>query len=138
LQPNKTSESKKENKPNRKVLNAKKVIIDGITFDSGLEGYAYSLFKQFKIDVVVKPTKHELIPKRTLFGKNYRARYYCPDFYIPALDIYVDTKGYAEKLSIFKIQLFEFQTNRQVHIPSTEMEVFSLLYECKQKLSNNS
>ena len=67
---------------------AKKIIIDGITFDSQKEGARYIQLKaQLKAGVIKNlnlQVKFPIVPKK---GKNKRIRYYIADF------VYQDEKG---------------------------------------------
>ena len=104
----------------------KKVVIDGIKFDSQKEGKRYLELKQkerlgliFDLKLQVK---FELIPKYTLNGKTIRAMNYIADFVyretikneegtreLKYKTIVEDTKGYRTDVYKLKKKLFEYK-----------------------------
>lgn len=86
---------KKKNK-----YNARKVKIDGITFDSIKESEYYLQFRQAKedghiIDFEVHPKIELLAPYTDSMGQKVRGVYYYPDFitYYEGITEFVDVKG---------------------------------------------
>lgn len=65
----------------RSKFNNRHVIIDGIEFDSQLEGNYYLHVKALKLDFKYHES-FEILPKFSLSGKNYQHRIYTPDFTI--------------------------------------------------------
>ena len=73
----------------------RKVVLDGITFDSKLEARYYQQLKTLKLKFKYHE-KFEIVPKFKLNGKNYSRRVYTPDFTIyegSKLVSVVDCKG---------------------------------------------
>lgn len=94
--------------------NAKKTIIDGITFDSKDEARYYEYLKMLKAKGKIK--NFELQPKFTLIpsfkyrGKTERAATYTLDFLVYNLDgteTYIDVKGYSTQQGEFKFKLLK-------------------------------
>ncbi len=84
-------------KGKRKInkFNALRTTVDGITFDSKLEGRYYEYLKTLKLDFKYHE-RFEICPKFELNGKTYRKRTYTPDFSIYTngkLTGVIDTKG---------------------------------------------
>ncbi len=98
----------------RNKYNNKKVIIDGIKFDSKQEGNYYDYLKQLKRAGIVE--RFELQPKFTLQegfrkrGKLFRAIDYKADFHVwlaDGTDFVVDVKGFETPDFKIKRKLFE-------------------------------
>lgn len=69
---------------NRSKYGAKKIVIDGYTFDSKDEGKYYEYLKKLKsqnkiLNFELQP-KYELQPSFKKYGKTHRAITYAPDF----------------------------------------------------------
>lgn len=96
--------------------NAKKVIVDGISYDSQVE-YLYrvyldELLKENKIKSFELQPSYELIPKYEKYGKKFRSINYAPDYLIQHLDDtieLVDIKGYASQASELRRKLFDYK-----------------------------
>jgi len=95
---------------------AKKITIDGITFDSKDEARYYEYLKKMKAEE--KILNFELQPKFTLIqsfkykGKTQRAATYTLDFLIYHLDgreEYIDVKGFSTQQGDFKFKLLKSQ-----------------------------
>ena len=104
----------------------KKVVIDGIKFDSQKEGNRYIELKQKErlgliIDLKLQ-VKFELIPKYTLNGKTIRAMNYIADFVyretikneegtreLKYKTIVEDTKGYQTEVYKLKKKMFGYK-----------------------------
>ncbi len=83
----------------RSKFNATKVTVDGIIFDSKLEGECFCHFRQWchdlKLTLELQP-KFELIPVQKPFkGTTLRAHTYSADFRVtgPDLDLVIDVKS---------------------------------------------
>ena len=95
----------------------KKVVIDGIEFDSKKEGNYYiklkAMTKAGLIDAVELQPEFILIPSFKKNGKTYRKTTYKADFkYIDKITnriIVVDVKGFKTKEYMLKKKLFEYQ-----------------------------
>jgi len=95
--------------------NARKVTIDGYTFDSQREGKRYDELKLLVrageiTDLRIHP-KYKLIPSVMVSGKKKGVRHYVADFeYIENGKVVVeDVKGYITKLADWKMQQFQWQ-----------------------------
>lgn len=96
--------------------NSKKIVVDGITFDSKDESKYYESLKIRKSKGEIQ--NFELQPKFTLIegfkkdGKTYRAITYTPDFTIYHNDgsvEYVDVKGMTTQQGELRIKLFNWK-----------------------------
>ncbi|MCY9806543.1 DUF1064 domain-containing protein [Lentilactobacillus senioris] len=92
----KRPKAKRNSKAKRKSkFNNRHVVIDGIEFDSQLEGNYYLHIKALKLDFKYHES-FEILPKFSLSGKNYQHRIYTPDFTIYSkgeLVSVIDCKG---------------------------------------------
>lgn len=95
--------------------NAKKVIVDGIEFDSVIESSYYKLLKDSELQGVIKTfeikKEYVLIPKFEKNGKKYRSITYTPDFIVYHNDGRVEaieTKGFMTQASELRIKLFNY------------------------------
>lgn len=96
---------------------SRKVIIDGIKFDSKKEGNRYLelklLLKAGKIRDLELQKKFELQPKYKMNNKTIRAIYYVADFVYFDVDkkemIVEDTKGFRTEVYKLKKKLFEYK-----------------------------
>ena len=94
---------------NRRVMNARKVEVDGILFDSSLEGYFYGRLKLFGLLGNLELQKRiELMGsfRCDLDDILVRGIVWRVDFYFPGVGILVDTKGWATEVSKIKMKLF--------------------------------
>ncbi|HBF0311310.1 TPA: DUF1064 domain-containing protein [Clostridioides difficile] len=96
--------------------NNKKIIIDGIKFDSKDESEYYLYLKEKKENGEIKDfglqQKFELQPKFKKDGKNYRAITYTVDFAIYKWDgevVYIDVKGYSTQQGELRKKLFDYK-----------------------------
>ncbi|MFL0267242.1 DUF1064 domain-containing protein [Candidatus Clostridium radicumherbarum] len=94
---------------------SKKIVIDGITFDSKEEGRFYEYLKKLKAKD--KILNFELQPKYILqksfkkYGKTHRAITYTPDFLIYHLDgslELIDVKGSNTQQGDMRRKMFDF------------------------------
>lgn len=118
---------------NKKVLNATKCEEDGIKFDSRLERFMYIQLKDNNIQFEIKNVV-ELIPKFRFDETNIRAMSIIPDFYLPNLNTYVDTKGFATPQSLLKYKLFKYTLSKtnptaKVVILKNQKEVLAYINE---------
>ena len=86
--------------------NAKKIIIDGIKFDSTMEGLFYRLLKKNNTEFTMQP-KFELQPGFKKRDKKYMALNYIGDFRIK--DFIIDIKGMKTPVFNLKKKLFEYK-----------------------------
>lgn len=95
----------------------RKIIVDGIKFDSKLEANRYQELKILKkigeIKDLDRQVKFELQPSYKKNGKTIRAIYYIADFVYYDLNkkkkIVEDTKGFKTEVYKLKKKLFEFK-----------------------------
>lgn len=94
----------------------KKVIFEGITFDSKDEAAYYKVLLEKKakgeiLEIILQP-KLELIPKFKINGKTIRATTYTPDFlvrYANEQEEYIDVKGYSTQQGELRRKLFLYR-----------------------------
>lgn len=95
---------------------SKKIVIDGIVFDSKDEGKYYEYLKKLKsqgkiLNFELQP-KYELQPSFKKMGKQYRAITYAPDFLIYHIDgseELIDIKGMSTQQGEMRRKMFEFK-----------------------------
>ncbi|MER0279381.1 DUF1064 domain-containing protein [Clostridioides difficile] len=103
--------------------NNKKIVIDGIKFDSKDESEYYLYLKERKANGEIKDfglqQKFELQPKFKKDGKNYRAITYTVDFAIYKWNgevIYIDVKGYSTQQGELRKKLFDYKYQDKILI----------------------
>ncbi|MDB0438076.1 DUF1064 domain-containing protein [Clostridioides difficile] len=96
--------------------NNKKIVIDGIKFDSKDESEYYLYLKEKKEKGEIKDfglqQKFELQPKFKKDGKSYRAITYTVDFAIYKWNgevVYIDVKGYSTQQGELRKKLFDYK-----------------------------
>lgn len=94
----------------------RKVVIDGITFDSRKEGNFYCELKMLRMAGEVKDfslqVPYELQPKFKCAGKTERAIKYIADFVVKYKDgrtVVVDTKGFRTKDYLLKRKMLLYK-----------------------------
>lgn len=95
--------------------NSKKVVIDGIEFDSQMEGnYFIHLNHLLDTDQIksfsIQP-KYTLIPKFEKDGKHYREITYTPDFLVENNDgtlVSIDIKGFSSQQGEMRAKMFNY------------------------------
>lgn len=112
--------------PNKKVMNATKVEVDGVKFDSQLEKTMYDLLVAAKIDFEFQKVI-VIQPKFKYGGAAIREIKIVIDFYLTDRNIIVDTKGWATDISKLKYKLlkyFFFSKDEQpeIYMPGTKVE----------------
>ena len=104
--------------PKKPKFGNKRVTIDGITFDSGIEADYYQYLKVLKVDFRYHQS-FPLLPKFKVVGKTVRGAIYTPDFSIYTdgkLTSVVDTKGGQATMtdaSRLRMKFFMYQ----YHVP---------------------
>ncbi|EPS49023.1 DUF1064 domain-containing protein [Clostridium botulinum] len=101
---------------NRSKYGAKKIVIDGYTFDSKDEGKYYEYLKKLKsqnkiLNFELQP-KYELQPSFKKYGKTHRAITYAPDFLIYHLDgseELIDVKGTETQQGNMRRKMFDYK-----------------------------
>ncbi|HBF5457517.1 TPA: DUF1064 domain-containing protein [Clostridioides difficile] len=103
--------------------NNKKIIIDGIKFDSKDESEYYLYLKEKKANGEIKDfglqQKFELQPKFKKDGKSYRAITYTVDFAIYKWNgevVYIDVKGYSTQQGELRKKLFDYKYQDKILI----------------------
>lgn len=97
-------------------INSKKVIVDGISFDSRTEAKYYCRLNRLKEEGKLRHIechpKYELQPACERYGKKYRPMYYIADFLVILDDghkIVIDVKGYGMEDAQLKRKLFAYK-----------------------------
>lgn len=113
---------------NKKVKNATKTVVDGVSYDSRLEAYMAGLLFQFKIPFQAK-TRIVLQSGFKYNGKAIREIAIVPDFIIQLPNTYIvaDTKGFQGDKSklqhkLLKRWLVDNHPNSEVYLPSNKQE----------------
>ena len=124
-------------------VRSKKVIYDGITFQSGLEKYMYIALKKAGIDAKYEGATYELIPSfnynkpcyerqangkgdyKNRSGKKIRGITYTPDFV--GTDFIIECKGRANesfpiRWKLFKMYLFHTRSEVTLYKPQNQKE----------------
>jgi hypothetical protein len=99
-------EYKKLPKPNKKIKGARKSEQDGIKFDSQLEKYMYNLLKASGIEFEFQKV-FVLQPGFRYRGEAIRPIKSIVDFWLPAFNVIIDTKGFSTKDSLIKFKLLK-------------------------------
>jgi len=127
----------------RGPVRAKKVVYDGITFQSGLEKYMYIALKKANIKAKYEGTTYELIPSfnydkscyerqangkgdyKDRSGKKVRGITYTPDFV--GSDFIIECKGrpnesFPIRWKLFKMYLFHTRSEVTLYKPQNQKE----------------
>lgn len=119
-------------KPNAKIKNATKSVVDGIAFDSNLEKHMYDLLKG--AGVAFEFQKVFVLQDKFKYGtENVRAITKIVDFYLSTRNMVIDTKGYNNDVSPLKHKMLKWalKTNYgiepKIEMPSTKKECELLL-----------
>jgi hypothetical protein len=99
----------------RSKLGNKKIVVNGIEYDSKME-YEFHLIllaekQQGKIAEIEIQPKYELLPAFEKMGKKHRAMTYSPDFLVTYPDgrkVVIDVKGHPNDRFPLKKKLFDF------------------------------
>lgn len=109
----------------RNKYNAKKTVIDNITFHSKKESVRYSELKMYEKGGLIKDlrlqVKYELIPKLTINGKTERAISYVADF------VYVDT--------VFNKEVVEDVKGMQTDVFKIKYRLMKQIYDIDVKIT---
>jgi len=125
-------------KDKRKIKSIK-TVIDGITFDSRLESCCYTELRDagMKFEMQVP---YEIIPPFIYKGKKIRPMKWTPDFYIPSLNILIETKGMANESFPLRLKMFMYMftdggNEPEVVILKNQKEIKEYVAKLKPKLS---
>lgn len=102
-------------KPNKKIRNAVKTVVDGQRFDSQLEAYMYGCLKNSRITFETQK-EFVLIEKFQYRGKWVRPMVKIVDFWLPDFNIVLDTKGFASDVYKVKEKLLKLVLKRDYGI----------------------
>jgi len=134
----------------RQITRAKKHIVDGITFASGLEVYCYRALKKAKIPNQYEGKTFELVEKfkfdgllmdkgktkgKTVYKEktgNVRNISYTPDFINLDKGFIIETKGlrtaeFKMRFKLFLKYLYDTDQHLDVYVPSNQKEVDSTI-----------
>lgn len=111
---------------------SKKTEIDGIKFDSRLEGFMYTLLRDNKITFELQK-KYELQEKFKYNSESIRAITYTVDFYLADYDICIDTKGIATQQGLMRIKMlkryfYDHGLNTKILLPKNKKKCLELMY----------
>lgn len=114
---------------------SKKTEIDGIEFDSKLEGFMYTQLRDTGIRFELQK-KYELQEKFKYNSESIRAITYTVDFYLPDYDICIDTKGIATQQGLMRIKMlkryfFDHGLNTKILLPKNQKECLALVNDLK-------
>ena len=134
----------------RQITRAKKHVVDGITFASGLEVYCYRALKKAKISNQYEGKTFELVEKfkfdgllmdkgktkgKTVYKEktgNVRNISYTPDFINLDKGFIIETKGlrtaeFKMRFKLFLKYLYDTDQHLDVYVPSNQKEVDSTI-----------
>ncbi len=125
---------------NKKVRNATKTIVDGVTYDSKLEAHMAGLLRLHKIEFRLKDKIVLQLPFE-YNGENVREIAMFPDFAIPITGgvIYVDAKGRANDVWPLKEKMLKRYLNLKycksnVFTPSNKKECEAVISHLLKEL----
>ena len=115
---------------NKKVKNATKTTIDGITFKSKLEAYTFQKLKQLPIKFEYESKRYQLLSKFKFNNETIRAITYLPDFISD--NIIIECKGYKTdawplREKLMKYYLATNEPDIKYYIVHTQKEVDKLI-----------
>lgn len=122
-------------KANKKVKNAKKILHDGMMFDSSLNIEIYKFLKANNIKFE-REVKYELQPSFKKHGMTYRNLTWTADYYLPDYNIIIEGKGFATDRYKIVSKLFAFKYDIKVYTIKNKKEVLTIheiLKECKKQ-----
>ena len=101
----------------RNKFNAKKTVVDGITFDSRKEAKRYvelrNLERAGDIRDLKRQVRYEIVPSFDVDGKHYRPSTYIADFVYTDVktgkEVVEDVKGYRTGVYRLKSKLFAYR-----------------------------
>lgn len=98
-------------KANKKVRNAKPIIVDGIQFKSTLEGYVYYRLKQLGIDVEYENNRFIILEAFKFQGETIRQMTYRPDFVTN--NFIIECKGHKTDAWNVRVKLIKKMLSEQ-------------------------
>ncbi len=129
---------KAQQSSNVRVKNAKKIVSNGIKFDSKLEKYMYDLLIEKNINFEFQHTI-VLQDKFKFKNKSYRAITWRADFYLPDHKMIIDTKGFPTEIFKLKLKMFyhklysgEYQGYEYLEFPSSQKACLLLAVSLKK------
>jgi hypothetical protein len=125
-------------KKDKRKIKSTKTTIDGIEFDSILEGYCYKCMTIEGFEFVIKP-KYEILPEFKYQGKKIQNMVWTPDFYLPSINTIVETKGRANESFPVRLKIFLWRhcklnggTEPKIVILKNQKEVRDFIIEYKE------
>lgn len=88
-------------------IKAKKVEIDGIKFDSSLNGYGYKELKRAGIQAIYEKETLCVLEGFEFEGKKVRGIHYTPDFFLDEDKIILELKGFCNEAFPLREKLFK-------------------------------
>lgn len=121
---------------NRKIKNARKVLRDGIRFDSRLELFMYDLLKMAGI-CFERQKRYTLQPGFRYNGAAIRPITYTVDFWLPDHHLIIDTKGYHTQQGDMRIKMLKWRFSTagespRIETPKNQTECRTLLEELQR------
>lgn len=101
---------------NKKVRNAQKVEVHGIKFDSKLELHMWEELTRYGIQFEFQK-KYVLQEKFKYLGESIREMTLTVDFWVPELNVIVDSKGWASETAPLKYKLLKWKLNFDLDQP---------------------
>ena len=143
---------------NRKIKNAQKLVVDGMSFRSRLEVYCYQRLKEENIEFEYESTKFCLLPDFTYNAESYesyskkgkwefgeknqsiRGITYKPDFLNLSDGWLIECKGYPNDLWSTKWKLFKYLLSTSgltldLYLPKNQGHIDLCIERIKNKLS---
>lgn len=122
-------------KPNAKIMNATKVEVSGVKFDSKLELLMYERLTAANISFEFQK-KYTCQPSFKYKGETIRPISIYVDFYLTDRHVIVDTKGFNTAMSKLKYKLLKFLFFKvgdepEIFMPGTKTEVDFLISRLK-------
>lgn len=122
-------------KKNKKVKNATKKTIDGISFKSKLEVHCYEQLKSNNIPAEYENHKFEILPPFEYNGKKVRKMTYTPDFV--GKNFIIECKGnpndaFPLRWKIFKYYLYKNNIQYDLYLPRSMKQVDETVEKIKQ------
>lgn len=122
-------------KPNAKIMNATKVEVNGVKFDSKLEAYLYDALTAAGIEFEFQKV-YTLQVGFKYKGETIRPIRIVVDFFLNKQNVVVDTKGWPTPISklkykMLKASFIKWHDEPQIFMPSCKEEVNFLITRLK-------
>jgi hypothetical protein len=127
-------------KDNRKIK-SKKIVIDGMEFDSLLEGRCYVALRDAGIKFEVQK-EFPIIPSFKYCGKAIRPMRWTADYYLPDLNIVCEAKGLPNESFPLRLKMFMWRYSLEkgggepeVFLVKNSKEIGDFINYVKEKMS---